>query len=129
MPRRFLTGDPVLITRRRAVTAVVILTIVYVFQGVIQGCAIHETRKLARKAETQAREGKQAHDGLCARKRNIAHRVNDTLAILDENPTAPFGIPAKLILRGVDRDLEEFDGLAAVKCDPPVAPPRRPKEK
>lgn len=119
-PRRLLSGDAVTITRKRVAVVVAILTAFYAFQGAVLGCAVDQNRHLAS-------EGKQAHDGLCGRKRNLAHRVNDTLAILDKNPTAPFGIPAKLILRGVDRDLEEFDGLAAVRCDPPVQPPRRPK--
>lgn len=119
-PRRLLSGDPVTITRKRVAAVVAILTAFYAFQGAVLGCAVAQNRQLAR-------QGKQAHDASCARKRRLSDQVNDTMAILDKNPVAPFGIPAKLILRGVARDLAEYDSLAAVRCNPPIQPPRRPK--
>lgn len=84
----------------------------------VMGWQIRATRHLAVQNRQLAVQGKEAHDGLCALKRDYEQRIEASLKFLRENPKGIPGIPASLIRNTVRNQQATLDALARLRCRP-----------
>lgn len=69
-----------------------------------------------------ARQGKQAHDGLCALKYDLRQRIKDGHAFLKAHPNGIPGIKVGVIRAAVKNQESTLEALSVLPCpaDPPA---------
>lgn len=103
----------------QAVTFVLLLVAVSSF-GYQQYKDRHTQRQIAR----LARDGKQAHDGLCILKADLASRIKNSRDYLKTHPEGIAGISRADILKSIANQQSTLDSLRPLVCVPPARPPR-----
>lgn len=100
--RRLRKHLPVLLNNNLA-TISIFLALVVLAVGFVK--VVHLTR-----------DGKQAHDAICALKGDLAQRINQGRDFLKTHPKGILGIPAATIKEGIDNQQRTLDSLGVVKC-------------
>jgi hypothetical protein len=100
--RRLLRGE-------RVPLSFAIITALCVAVLGVQGCAITQNRE-------RAREGRQAHDAICALKGDLARRIEASQDFLAKHPKGIDGISATDISISIANQQLTLDALSPVRC-------------
>lgn len=68
------------------------------------------------------RDGRQAHEALCALKADLGVRIDAGHAFLNDNPNGIPGIPAKTIEASIRNQEATLDALRVLTCPTPIKP-------
>lgn len=79
-------------------------------------CALVSTIVVVQQNRHLARDGKQAHDGLCVLKDDYRHRVRDSKEFLILHPNGIDGISRSAILNSIANLQATIDALNIIHC-------------
>lgn len=75
-----------------------------------------QLRNFAEQNRVLAKQGKEAHDGICTLKRDYRERIRQSKDFLKEFPNGTTGIPAGALRLSIANTQRTLDALSKVTC-------------